>query len=64
MVLAALTGAVWAFSVVRFLLATGWPVVFYFGYVAASAGFTVACALVALNISTKRRSTTMRSLRG
>jgi hypothetical protein len=62
-VLAALTGALWAFSVVRFLLATGWPVVFYFGYAAASAGFTVVCALVALNISMNRRLTAIRTIR-
>jgi hypothetical protein len=62
--LATLTGVVWAFSVGRFLLATGWTVVFYFGCAAASAGFTVVCALLALNISMKRRLTTVRTLRG
>ena len=49
-VLAGLTGVVWAFSLVSLPLSTGWPAVFYFGYAAASAGFTVVCALVALNI--------------
>ena len=57
--LAILTGVVWAFSVGRFLLATGWPMVFYFGYAGACAGFTVVCAQLALNISMKRRRTTV-----
>ena len=64
LLLATLTGLVWVFSVARFLLATGWPVVFYFGYAAASAGFSVVCALLALNIRMKRRLTTVRTLRG
>ena len=49
-VLAGLTGLVWAFSLAALPLETGWPAVFYFGYAAASAGFTVVCTLVALNI--------------
>jgi len=53
--LAALTGVAWAFSVGRFLLATGWPVVLCFGYAAASADFTVVCTLVALNLSNAER---------
>jgi hypothetical protein len=49
--LAGLTGAVWAFSLGSLLLSTGWSAVFYLGYAAASAGFTVLCALVAVNVS-------------
>ncbi|MBV8135399.1 MAG: hypothetical protein JO121_07140 [Deltaproteobacteria bacterium] len=49
--LAGLTAVVWAFSLASLPLSTGWPAVFYFGYAAASAGFSVVCALVALNIS-------------
>jgi hypothetical protein len=61
--LATLTGVVWALSVSRFLLATGWAVVFYFAYAAASGGFTVVCALLALDISMKWRLTTVRTVR-
>ena len=48
--LAGLTGVVWAFSLARLSLSTGWSAVFYLGYAAASAGFTIFCALVALDI--------------
>jgi hypothetical protein len=55
--LAGLTGIVWAFSLASLLLSTGWSAVFYLGYAAASAGFTVLCALVAVNISHPEENT-------
>jgi hypothetical protein len=50
-VLAGLTGVVWVFSLASLPLSTGWSGVFYLFYAAASAGFTVLCLLVAVNIS-------------
>src|SRR5262249_30654956 len=59
-VLAGLTGVVWAFSLVSLPISTGRPAVFY-GYAAASAGFTVICALVAVNNSGVKRGFTTRA---
>ena len=50
-VLAVLTGAIWALSLARFLLSTGWPALFHFGYLAGAAGFAVTCALTAADPS-------------
>src|SRR6516165_10729972 len=60
-VLAGLTGVVWAFSLVSRPISTVWPAVFYFRYVAASAGFTVICALVAVDNSGMKRGFTTRA---
>ena len=50
-VLAVLTGAIWALSLALFLLSTGWPALFHFGYLAGAAGFAVTCALTAADPS-------------
>ena len=50
-VLAALTGAVWAFSLARFIFSSGWPALFHLVYAAAAAGFSVVCAVAAFDLS-------------
>jgi hypothetical protein len=49
--LAALAGAVWALSLARVFLSTGWPALLYLAYAMVSAGFGVICALAALDLS-------------
>jgi hypothetical protein len=50
-VLAALSGAVGALSLVRFFLSTGSPALFHLAYAAASAGFATISSLAALDSS-------------
>jgi len=54
-VLAAISGAVWALSLARFFFSTGWPALFHLAYAAGSGGFAIVCSLAAFDSSSPER---------
>jgi len=54
-VLAVISGAVWALSLARFFFSTGWPALFHLAYAAASGGFAIVCSLAVFDPSSPER---------